>query len=48
MPDHTPMDPADLRPDDEVYVPPKAEEISSEDRATTAAWLQTGEQPDAK
>jgi len=41
MPDQTPTDPADRQADEEPYVPPQAEDLGSEDRATTAAWLQT-------
>ena len=35
--DRTPAQPETEQP----YEPPKAEEVAGEDRATTAAWLQT-------
>jgi hypothetical protein len=35
------------RPDEPEYEPPRAEEISSEDRAATAAWAATGQPDDA-
>ncbi len=41
MPESVDRSPVEGEQAEQPYEPPKAEEVAGEDRATTAAWLQT-------